>query len=589
MPSIQGATPKLSGKAQEQRFDLVVNDAPMNQVLSGLVVGTDYNMLIKPNAEAPLPTTGNSTGTAAPQGDRKISLNLKNVTLFEALDAIREIYGIDYSVAGRRILVQPADLQTRLYQVNYILGQRRGVSDIQVVSGASGGRSSGTGSSESNFASIQASGLSTTVKSDVWAEAEDALRTVLSCNIPRVTASAATTTTNSSTSSAGASRADVSHPGSPGSGERLRGIDGCSGGRALNINQMSGTILVRGMPSELRMVEQLLKSMQLNISRQVIIEAKIIDVELNRESQQGINWTAFRNGQHRFSVGADASRLTANKLAASSLTTTSASSSTTSSTVTAVQNLTLGDLLGSGLSGAGALPSGLSMAVQINNFAALIEFLETQGKLFVLSSPRIATLNNQKAVLKVGKEEPFVTNITGGSSNISNGVTVTTPPSLTYQPFFDGIALDVTPQIDGEDNITLHVHSMVNTIRQVSKIAIPNSNALVPFAQNTINETDSVVKARDGQVIVIGGLMTESTDDLRSGIPGVKDVPAAGNLFKKGAQASIKRELVILLKPTVVKDDTTWADDIAASGQRIRAISSGETTGMPALLPRTAP
>ena len=191
----------------------------------------------------------------------------------------------------------------------------------------------------------------------------------------------------------------------------------------------------------------------------------------------------------------------------------------------------------------------------------------------MLSSPRIATLNNQKAVLKVGKEEPFVTSITGGSSNVTSGITVNIPPSLTYQPFFDGISLDVTPQIDPDDNITLHVHTMVNRVDPVAKVAIPNSNIGVDFARNSINETDSVVRASDGQIIVIGGLMTEISDDIRDGIPGVSDVPIAGNLFKKGAQNFRKRELVILLKPTVVKDDETWAEDISDSGARIRALS----------------
>jgi len=128
-------------------------------------------------------------------------------------------------------------------------------------------------------------------------------------------------------------------------------------------------------------------------------------------------------------------------------------------------------------------------------------------------------------------------------------VTVTNP-TLTYQPFFSGIALDVTPQIDAEDNITLHVHSMVNRVSEKSKIALPDGSASVPFAVNTMNETDSVVKARDSQVVVIGGLMSERNSDTRGGVPGVRDVPLAGGLFNFGSQQATKRELVILLKTT---------------------------------------
>jgi MSHA biogenesis protein MshL len=406
---------------------------------------------------------------------------------------------------------------------------------------------------------VQASGLSTTVKSDVWAEAEDALRTVLGCNIPRASSGAAARAAAST--SANASRADVSHPSDVSSADRMRGVDGCANGRALTINQMSGTILARGMPSELRTVDNLLKSMQISISRQVIIESKIIDVELSKDSQQGINWGLFHNGQHLFSVGANAGSLGVNQ----------PSAITGQSGGTVANSVTLGNLLGATVSSPNAFSARSGMAIQSRNFAALINFLESQGRVHVLSSPRIATMNNQKAILKVGSEEPFVTNITGGTATVAQAgsATVLTQPSLVYQPFFSGISLDVTPQIDAEDNITLHVHSMVNNVVEKSKIALPDQTTMVPFAVNTMNETDSVVKAKDGQVIVIGGLMTERTSDTRGGIPGAGDLPLVGGLFNWGVQTKVKRELVILLKPTMVKDEFEWANDIEATRERL--------------------
>jgi MSHA biogenesis protein MshL len=559
LPSINSLVSKPSSRATEQRFDLVVNDAPIAQVLSGLVAGTEYSIMLKPvSAQIGAP--------AAEVLETRVSLNLKNVTLFQALDALRDVYGYDYTVDKQRILVQPAQLQTQLYYVNYILGQRRGVSDLQVIGGASVGHSSssssstGSTSTTSSYASVQASGLSTTVKSDIWGEAEDALRTVLGCNIPKTTPVPVIARTTTSTQG-NASRADVTHPGDAPFGERLRGTDGCVQGRALSINQMSGTILARGMPSELRTVEKLLKSMQLSISRQVIIESKIIDVELNKDSQQGINWGSFPDGVHRFSVGASSSAIGPNQ-AGQFGGTVSASS--------------LQALLGQNQTPTSRLSTSSGIAMQTRNFSALINFLESQGRVHVLSSPRIATLNNQKAVIKVGSEEPFVTSITGGSTTVATGGTpVTVPPTLSYQPFFSGISLDVTPQIDSEDNITLHVHSMVNNVVEKSKLALLDASAeMVPFAVNTINETDSVVKARDGQVIVIGGLMTEKSADVRSGVPGARDIPGVGAFFNWGAQSSVKRELVILLKSTVVKDDSAWSDDITATGARIGAMNA---------------
>jgi MSHA biogenesis protein MshL len=189
-------------------------------------------------------------------------------------------------------------------------------------------------------------------------------------------------------------------------------------------------------------------------------------------------------------------------------------------------------------------------------------------------------LNNQKAVIKVGSEEPFATNASGGQITAGTGGSpaAVSNPTITYTPFFSGIALDVTPQIDDQDGITLQVHSMVNNITVKDKLAIIGSagtaDRLLPFAVNSINETDNVVKTKDGQVIVIGGLMTESAEDNRSKIPGAGDAPVVGSLFKKGSQSSIKRELVILLKPTVVKDDSAWTNDINETQGRIEGLSA---------------
>ena len=579
LPPLRPGTPRASARQLEQRFDLKVTDAPIGQVLLAIVQDTPYSVLLSPKTIPPSAPVGAGQVVAPPGAavSESLTVNLKDVTVFEALDAIREMYGYEYTVDGNRVYVQPPEMRTKLYQVNYILGQRRGVSDVQVIGGASASSSNSSGGgqqgggqqgggqqqNQQSYASIQASGLSTISKSDIWAEMEDAVRTVLGCQIARSQPRGGSSGGSTSSTSGNSSRADVSFVGDSQVGERMRGAEGCAGGRAMTVNQMSGTVVVRGLPRELRQVEMLLRSMQINIERQVIIEAKIIDVELNSDSQQGINWSGFRQGLHRGSVGANPNIIDGTQSA---------------SRATILSGSSLGDLLGSQLLGVAtpnAFSAGLGVALQFSNFSALINFLETQGRVQVLSSPRIATLNNQKAVLKVGSEEPFVTNITGGSSNTSSGVTTTTPPTLSYQPFFSGISLDVTPQIDENDNITLHVHSMVNSITEKEKLALPTANAArVPFAVNSISETDSVVKTRDSQVVVIGGLMTESSSDNRSKVPLAGDVPLVGSLFGKSARQTTKRELVILLKPTVVKGDEAWATDINAAQIRIERLNA---------------
>ena len=581
LPPLRSTLSKPVGSSTEPRFDLIMIDAPIGQILHAIAADTRYSILLSPKVNAPaLPVTGavpsDAAAQAAATANRRelMTLHLKNVTVFEALEALRETYGYEYTVSGTRILVEPPDMQTRFYQVNYTLGQRRGVSDLQVVAGAStgggsGGSSSGSGSSSggtsssgsgggsASYGSNQASALSTVTKSDLWGEMEDSLRTILGCQIPRLQASTARAGGQGGGSSS--SRADVSFAGDAQLGERLRGVDGCLDGRAVHVNQMSGTILVRGMPKELRTIERLLRTMQVNIERQVIIEAKVIDVQLNKDSQQGINWGAFPKGLMRAGVGVDPSLVGAPG---------------TVNAGTVANGASLADLLGTQLLGSTtrtAFSAGLGLALQGSQFAALISFLETQGDVHVLSSPRIATLNNQQAVIKVGTEEPFITSISPGSTSLSSAAAIAVPPTLTYQPFFSGISLDVTPQIDERDRVTLHVHALVNSITEKEKASSTQAgSAFVPLAINSVNETDSVVKTADGVMVVIGGLMTESSSNGRSAIPGLGNVPVAGALFRKGEQASSKRELVILIKPTVVKMDSDWADDIAATGRRIQ-------------------
>ena len=587
LPPLRNTLLRSPGPQTEPRFDLIVMDASIGQILHAIVVDTRYSILLSPKVTTPMPpVTGGGPPDAAAQaaaasaGRRDLmTVHLKNVTVLEALEAVRETYGYEYSVSGTRILVEPPDMQTRFYQVNYTLGQRRGVSDLQVVAGAatgggggsgsgsgsgsssSGSSSSGSGGGAASYGSNQASALSTVSKSDLWGEMEDSLRTILGCQIPRLQASSGRASQGGGGSSSGgsSSRADVSYVGDSQLGERLRGVDGCADGRAVHVNQMSGTILVRGMPKELRTIERLLRTMQVNIERQVIIEAKVIDVQLNKDSQQGINWSAFRQGLMKASVGADTSLIGAPGTASAGAVASGAS---------------LADLLGTQLLGnttRTAFSAGLGLALQGSQFAALISFLETQGDVHVLSSPRIATLNNQQAVIKVGTEEPFITSISPGSTSLSSAAAIAVPPTLTYQPFFSGISLDVTPQIDERDRVTLHVHALVNSITEKEKPSSTQAGAaFVPLAINSVNETDSVVKTADGVMVVIGGLMTESSSNGRSAIPGLGNVPVAGALFRKGEQASSKRELVILIKPSVVKMDSDWADDIAATGRRIQ-------------------
>jgi len=209
------------------------------------------------------------------------------------------------------------------------------------------------------------------------------------------------------------------------------------------------------------------------------------------------------------------------------------------------------------------------LALQTNNFAALITLLESQGTVHVLSNPRISTLNNQKAVLKVGTDDFFVTNVS--TTTTSGGTSNTTTPNVTLEPFFSGVVLDVTPQIDADGNVILHVHpavTQVTTVSQTINLGI-GGTLVLPLASSATQETDSVVRGTDGHIVAIGGLMKLSTTSGRSDVPGVSDVPLLGSLFRNTDQTTAKSELVILIKPTIVKDDASWDQNILDSQRHV--------------------
>ena len=206
------------------------------------------------------------------------------------------------------------------------------------------------------------------------------------------------------------------------------------------------------------------------------------------------------------------------------------------------------------------------LAFQASNFAAMLNFLETQGNVQVLSSPRIATLNNQKAVLKVGSDELFITGVSTTTTSSSTGNVST--PSLTLQPFFSGVALDVTPQIDEAGMEMLHVHPTVSNVTEKTKNVDLGSlgSFRLPLALSAVSETDSIVRVRNGQIVAIGGLMTQETRDERSGLPGVSGLPLIGALFRQSTGVLTKRELVILIKPSVIGAEGPWPEpDVSLS------------------------
>ena len=239
-------------------------------------------------------------------------------------------------------------------------------------------------------------------------------------------------------------------------------------------------VFARGMPEELRAIGDYLQRIHGAAKRQVVLEAKIIEVTLSDGFQAGVNWAAvqqqadgdvFAGGN--LSGGRAAGRRAAARRRPAAI--------GPGNPVTAFASETIG--------------AAFALALDIGDFNAFVELLETQGETRVLSSPRVATLNNQKAVIKAGTDEFFVTDV---SSNTVTGTAATTSRDVTLTPFFSGIALDVTPQISADGEVILHIHPTVSEVTdQTKELTVSGETDALPLAFSEIRESDSIVQGEE--------------------------------------------------------------------------------------------
>lgn len=484
----------------EHRFDIAADKLPAKSFFMGLVEGTPYNMVVSPNV----------TGT--------ISLNLKHVTIEEAMDAVRDIYGFDYRCTSYGYEVLPPELQTQIFVVNYIDVKRKGKSLTEMSSGEVSQQLSGavqpsgtntsnysnqSGGSTTNAAYVPISSIDTTSELNFWKSLESTLSSMI----------------------------------------------GNNNGRSVTVNAQSGVILVRAYPLELRQIARYLDRIQSNMNRQVILEAKILEVQLNDQFQSGINWNLFGKGFIN-NLALQQNDGGVNQISTQTF-----------------DNTDLKDFTG-------------IFALNVKgDFGTLIKLLQTQGNVQVLSSPRISTVNNQKAVIKVGQDEFFVTGVSS-TTTVSGSATIPTQ-NVTLTPFFSGVTLDVTPQISRNGFVILHIHPTVSRVKTQEKditvgtvigtnssgatTSAPNTLSL-PMALSDIRESDNVVRASNQQVVVIGGLMQNNMVEEIGGTPVLSKLPFIGAAFRRTQQISQKTELVILLRPIVVSRKT-WENDIEKTSQ----------------------
>lgn len=470
--------PELVDRSREQplhiaRFRVQANQVDAAAFFTSLVKGSDYSVAIHPAVAG------------------QITLNLSNVTLDEVLAVVRDLYGFEVEKVGRVLQVYPAGLRTVTIPVDYLQFQRSGRSITSISTGtvtnptSSNNSSNNTGSSNNN-ASRGGTEIETISESNFWQQLESTIGRLI----------------------------------------------GSGSGQSVMVTPQASVITVRAYPDEIREVRQFLDMSHLRIQRQVILEAKILEVTLNDGFQQGINWSkTFSSNGNNYQLG----------------------QGVISNPVSSLPGM---DAIGTLLGGQ------TNLVVKSGSFDAVLSFMSTQGDLNVLSSPRVTAANNQKAVIKVGTDEYYVTDLT---SEVGTGDNANVAPNIQLTPFFSGISLDVTPQIDDDGYVFLHVHpSVIEVEEQKKSVQFNDRTITLPLARSSIRESDSVIRAQDGDVVVIGGLMKSNTMNQTSKVPFFGDIPLLGHLFRQTSNVTQKTELVILLKPTVVGVNT-WQKELERS------------------------
>ena len=463
-------TPEI--EEASSRFDVVANRNSAAAFFNGLVDGMGINILVDPSINS------------------RITLNLKEVTLEETLQAVRDIYGLQYVQTSYGYRILPKSLQNQVFHVNYLNVSRSGSSGMSVSSGhinndissstSSSDPNSSFGGSSSSVAT--ASKIETLASTDFWSNLQASVSMIV----------------------------------------------GSGNGRRVVVDAQAGLVVVRGFPDELAAVKDFLNRAELSLQKQVIIEAKILEITLSSGFQSGIQWDAFGTGQSNV-FGGSGDEI-AGQLSAE--------------TVRNSENL-------------GGV---FSLNFDTADFTGVIQMLQRQGEVQVLSSPRVTAINNQKAVIKVGTDEFFVTDIS--NSTTTTTTTTSSAPEISLTPFFSGIALDVTPQIGQNNEVILHVHPSVTEVVERNKVIdVGGSIYDLPLAYSSIRETDSIIRAASGQVVVIGGLLQNKKSNSDAGVPWLSRIPILGYLFRQIERTSSKSELVILLQPKVI-EPSGWNSEI---------------------------
>lgn len=530
----------------EERISVTSPNLPADVFFNSLVAETEYGVVISQDVDA------------------RINLSLPNITIEEAMETVAEIYNLDITRRGNIFTVRPGGLRTRQFTIDYLNVQRSGSSTISVTSSNSqgGGNNSGgasrfnnrgfsgnsalggsgafgnSGQNSGNFSGgIGGAGaggqISTSTSTDFWSDLETAISNLIGVE---------------SSGSSG-------RTSSIGQGGLLSGLTGGAStqstvtdeGKSVMVQPSTGIVIVTAFPYELDRIETFINAAQESLRREVVIQIQFLEVILNKGYQYALDFNTFGQAANNVLTGSGSFRAdTEGGLGSNN---------------TQAAEFRAGDF---GIEG---ISNPLQLSTNFSDFDAVFRLLQTRGTIQVISSPQLRVLNNQKAVFQSGAQEFFQTQ--ADTTTVASSSSTTTNANNNLEQFFSGISMDITPQISADGEITLHVHPIISAVDSQSKNI---GGQIVPLALTSTREMDSVIKAQNGRIAVLGGLAFERNISETAGIPGIDKVPLLGDVLEQRQTQTVKSEFIILLKP-IMADDSGNRELLIESKDRFRDLN----------------
>lgn len=503
--------------AKPETYSVVVTNVPAQEILFALARDAKINLDIHPGIQG------------------AVTLNALNQTLPQILTRIAKQVDMRYELDNGNLIVMPDTPYLHHYKIDYVNMTRDSESTLttsaQVASVAT------SGSAASNGANSSSMSIKDTSKNRFWETLVQNIKDLLH-ETDKILPSGSSETVVQQSNTASSTGTGVQPAGTARKSAPKAGIENSpnpvsvqEGGTTITrtstfreaasviANPETGLLTVRATGRQHERIQEFIDQVMNNARRQVMIEATIVEVRLSDNYKQGINWSAL------IKASGNSFKLVQQNIAG------------------------LPTNVGNGVFGIITNPTASTINQQVS-------LLESFGNVKVLSSPKLSVLNNQTAVIKVVDNLVYFT-ITGGSTSVTNGVTTTTPSTSTANVLPVGFTMSVTPQISESDVVLFNLKPSIS--RLVKMVPDPiNSANNVPQTQT--RELESVLRVENSQIAVMGGLMQDEVNNLTDGIPGLSKIPLAGELFKQRNDTSTKTELVIFLRPIVIKDASLNGD-----------------------------